>query len=72
MPDDLRIHINSLPKSERRQVWISCQEITNGNATSVNIKYAGTRGFPGYYYPYQFHDGYLSPIVPVQVVVNSK
>ncbi|XP_017784392.1 PREDICTED: sodium/potassium-transporting ATPase subunit beta-2-like isoform X2 [Nicrophorus vespilloides] len=68
MPDDLKKHIASVKPEERNTIWISCE-----GENPADIEYLGpisyhpqVQGFPGYYYPYENSEGYLSPLVAVQ------
>uniref|UniRef100_A0A182Q2J7 Sodium/potassium-transporting ATPase subunit beta n=1 Tax=Anopheles farauti TaxID=69004 RepID=A0A182Q2J7_9DIPT len=68
MPDDLVSHIKSLPIADRRQVWVTCKELTNTEENLLGpIEYYPSRGIPFYYYPYVNIDGYLSPLVAVHL-----
>lgn len=47
-------------------VWVSCEGENPADIENVGpIKYYPRRGFPGYYYPYENSEGYLSPLVAV-------
>lgn len=54
---------------QRNQIWVSCQGENPADVESItsNLNYFPTRGFPYYYYPYTNIEGYLSPLVAVQV-----
>ncbi|XP_052893861.1 sodium/potassium-transporting ATPase subunit beta-1-like [Anopheles moucheti] len=68
MPDDLVSYIKSLTVAERRQVWISCKELTKSDENQLGpIEYMPSRGLPAYYYPYMNIEGYLSPLVAVHL-----
>ncbi|XP_049279285.1 sodium/potassium-transporting ATPase subunit beta-1-like [Anopheles funestus] len=68
MPDNLVSHIRSLSPPERRQVWLSCKELTNSDEDLLGpIEYMPSQGFPAYYYPYMNVEGYLSPLVAVHL-----
>lgn len=72
MPEELKNAIKKLPLIERNQVWVSCKGLRGTDEESIkNIEYVGGRGFPGYYYPYMNTQGYLSPVIPVQLNVAS-
>lgn len=72
MPEDLVLHIKSLPPIERNQVWVSCKGHRAADEENVrDIKYESGRGFPGYYYPFKNIPGYLSPIIPIQITAAS-
>ncbi|ETN66759.1 sodium/potassium-dependent atpase beta-2 subunit [Anopheles darlingi] len=69
MPNDLITYIKGLNEQERKQVWVSCQELGSAaNKTELEVQYSPSRGFPSYYYPYLNQHGYLSPLVAVQFV----
>lgn len=68
MPILLKDHIARVKPEERRTIWISCE-----GENPADIEYLGpisyypkVQGFPGYYYPYENSEGYLSPLVAVQ------
>ncbi|GBP78463.1 hypothetical protein EVAR_52268_1 [Eumeta japonica] len=63
MPEDLEAHIKSLDADERKQIWISCEDEQNGTA----MQYPWGRGLPSHYFPYTNQEGYVSPLVAVQV-----
>lgn len=68
MPEDLANHIRSIPAAERKQVWISCKELTNSEENLLGpIEYQPSRGLPSYYYPYMNVGGYLSPLVAIHL-----
>lgn len=47
-------------------IWVSCEGENPADLENVGpIKYYPRRGFPGYYYPYENSEGYLSPLVAV-------
>lgn len=47
-------------------VWVSCGGENAADIENVGqIQYYPRRGFPGYYYPYENSEGYLSPLVAV-------
>ncbi|XP_055595814.1 sodium/potassium-transporting ATPase subunit beta-1-like [Uranotaenia lowii] len=67
MPQDLVQHINSLPKVERNQIWVSCNGVNPMDNEAIGpVEYYPGRGIAGYYYPFLNQPGYLSPIVAVQ------
>lgn len=66
MPTDLADHIKSLPESDRKQVWVSCNGLAPADVEAIGpIEYFPHRGLPSYYYPYTNLPGYLSPLVAV-------
>lgn len=47
-------------------IWVSCEGENPADVENVGpIEYYPRRGFPGYYYPYENSEGYLSPLVAV-------
>lgn len=47
-------------------IWVSCEGENPADVENVGpIKYYPRQGFPGYYYPYENSEGYLSPLVAV-------
>lgn len=69
MPTELVQHIKSVNSSWLNTVWVSCKgEDPADNETIGALKYypLDSHGFPGYYYPYENSQGYLSPLVAVQ------
>ena len=52
-------------------MWVSCKQ-TNRHVNETLLEeikyYPQTQGFPGYYYPYENQQGYLSPLVAVQFI----
>lgn len=47
-------------------VWVSCEGENPADIENVGpIKYYPRRGFPGYFYPFENSEGYLSPLVAV-------
>lgn len=68
MPTDLQDHIKSLAPEARKQIWVSCDGANTADRENVGpIKYELGRGFPSFYYPFTNVDGYLSPIIAVQL-----
>lgn len=51
----------------KRTVWITCEGESKSDAENIGpIKYyPDIQGFPGYYYPYENSEGYLSPLIAV-------
>ncbi|KAF7989745.1 hypothetical protein HCN44_008419 [Aphidius gifuensis] len=70
MPTSLKSHINSLKASNPRAlntIWVSCEGENPADQENIGpIKYMPYQGFPGFYYPYENSEGYLSPLVAVQ------
>lgn len=49
-------------------VWVSCHGETPADKELIGpIKYLPYPGFPGYFYPYQNAEGYLSPLVAIHL-----
>jgi sodium/potassium-transporting ATPase subunit beta len=69
MPRDLKEHIKQIETTERpalNTVWVSCEGENPADIENVGpIKYYPRRGFPGYFYPFENSEGYLSPLVAV-------
>ncbi|KAK9753044.1 Sodium / potassium ATPase beta chain [Popillia japonica] len=73
MPDDLVANIKAeyaKGPEYANQIWISCNgehSVDKEHINSTRFEYYPTRGFPGYYYPYTNVNGYLSPLIAVQL-----
>lgn len=70
MPERLKDHIKKEeadPTSGRlNTVWVSCEGENPSDVENIGpVQYYPTQGFPGYFYPYQNSEGYLSPLVAV-------
>lgn len=47
-------------------VWISCEGENPADVENIGpIEYYPRQGFPGYYFPYENSEGYLSPLVAI-------
>lgn len=48
-------------------VWVSCEGENPADIENLGpIKYIPeSRGFPGYFYPYENSEGYLSPVIAI-------
>ncbi|KAJ0181547.1 hypothetical protein K1T71_002269 [Dendrolimus kikuchii] len=72
MPKDLVSHIKNITaynKDYANMVWISCQGETPADKENIGpITYLPYQGFPGYFYPYENAEGYLSPLVAIHLV----
>lgn len=72
MPVDLKEHIASLKGNNSLQlntIWVSCEGENPADQENIGpISYLPRRGFPGYFYPYENSEGYLSPLVAVHFV----
>ncbi|XP_022914204.1 sodium/potassium-transporting ATPase subunit beta-2-like isoform X2 [Onthophagus taurus] len=67
MPPELKKRIVDAKPEERNTVWVSCEGENPADVEAVGpIQYfPDIQGFPGYYYPYENAEGYLSPLVAV-------
>ncbi|XP_023942956.1 sodium/potassium-transporting ATPase subunit beta-2 [Bicyclus anynana] len=72
MPHDLQAHIRNMTDYNPdyvNMVWVSCQGETPADKENIGlIRYLPHPGFPGYFYPYNNAEGYLSPLVAVHLV----
>lgn len=70
MPQHLKDYIRETKsQSERNTIWVSCEGENPADKENLGpIKILPSQGFPGYYYPYENNEGYLSPLVAVQFV----
>lgn len=72
MPLDLKEHIANLKVNNSLQlntIWVSCEGENPADQENIGpINYLPRRGFPGYFYPYENSEGYLSPLVAVHFV----
>ncbi|CAH2065817.1 unnamed protein product, partial [Iphiclides podalirius] len=72
MPVELQMQIKNITEYNRdyaNMVWVSCQGETPADKENVGVvRYLPYPGFPGYFYPYQNAEGYLSPLVAVHLV----
>ncbi|XP_033226873.1 sodium/potassium-transporting ATPase subunit beta-2-like [Belonocnema kinseyi] len=67
MPESLKRYIRSIPEKQRNTIWVSCEgenPADQENIGPIDI-IPPHQGFPGYYYPYENAEGYLSPLVAV-------
>lgn len=47
-------------------VWLSCEGENPADIENIGqIEYYPRQGFPGYYFPYENSEGYLSPLVAI-------
>lgn len=69
MPEGLKKHITNVPDVRRRNtIWVSCEgenPADQENVGPIKIFPEDSHGFPGFYYPYENAEGYLSPLVAV-------
>ncbi|XP_033208613.1 sodium/potassium-transporting ATPase subunit beta-2-like isoform X2 [Belonocnema kinseyi] len=70
MPQSVKSHIeNNINSGRSKTVWVSCKAVREKDALIEQVKYyPEVQGFPGYYYPYENQEGYLSPLVAVQFI----
>lgn len=58
--NDLNVQLN--------QVWLSCQGESPADVENIGrVDYYPGPGFPGYFFPYENSEGYLSPLVAVHL-----
>lgn len=69
MPAELKEHIQKEETTGGKKlntVWVSCEGENPADVENIGpVKYYPNRGFPGYFYPYENSEGYLSPLVAV-------
>lgn len=69
MPKDLKEYIKEISEKNPIQldtIWVSCEGENPADIENIGpIQFYPRRGFPGYYYPYENSEGYLSPLVAV-------
>lgn len=69
---DLKEHIANLKANHSQQlntVWVSCEGENPADQENIGpISYIPRRGFPGYFYPFENSEGYLSPLVAIHFV----
>jgi sodium/potassium-transporting ATPase subunit beta len=47
-------------------IWVSCEGENPADIENIGpVEYFPKWGFPGYFYPYENSEGYLSPLVAV-------
>ncbi|CAH0393559.1 unnamed protein product [Bemisia tabaci] len=72
MPDYLKTHITRLLTTNAKElntIWVSCEGENPADVENVGaIKYIPNNGFPGYFFPYENSEGYLSPLIAVHFV----
>ncbi|XP_050092403.1 sodium/potassium-transporting ATPase subunit beta-2-like [Anopheles aquasalis] len=70
MPSDLKEYIKDKGVKQQQTlntVWVSCEVASEDDRNNIGpIQFYPRRGFPGYYYPFENTDGYLSPLVAVR------
>ncbi|CAG5048132.1 unnamed protein product [Parnassius apollo] len=71
MPVELQMHIQNITYYNQdfaNSVWVSCQGETPADKENIGVvKYMPYQGFPGYFFPYENAEGYLSPLVAVHL-----
>lgn len=71
MPYDLKEFIRSegnRSSNYLRTVWVTCEGESPADVENLGaIDYIPRQGFPGYYFPYENSEGYLSPLVAVHI-----
>lgn len=71
MPVELQKHIRNITAYNRdyaNMVWVSCHGETPADKENIGpISYLPFPGFPGYFYPYENAEGYLSPLVAIHL-----
>ncbi|XP_016964140.1 sodium/potassium-transporting ATPase subunit beta-2 isoform X2 [Drosophila biarmipes] len=69
MPSSLKTYIGEVQKTQPEKlntIWVSCEGENPADQENIGaVNYLPIRGFPGYFYPYQNSEGYLSPLVAV-------
>lgn len=69
MPKDLKDYIAAEKAKEPlslNTIWVSCEGENPADQENIGpVHILPRRGFPGYYYPYEHSEGYLSPLVAV-------
>lgn len=66
MPKSLQDHIKK--QDNKEQVWVNCRGEYPADVEALGEPeyFPATRGFPGYYFPYEKQNDYQSPIVAVR------
>lgn len=71
MPDSLQARIKNITaynSNYANMVWVSCNGETPADKENIGpINYLPFPGFPGYFYPYENAEGYLSPLVAIHL-----
>ncbi|XP_014204420.1 sodium/potassium-transporting ATPase subunit beta-2-like [Copidosoma floridanum] len=67
MPNKLKTHIRRIEDPRmRNNIWVSCEGENPADQENIGpINLYPRMGFPGYYYPFENSEGYLSPLVAV-------
>ncbi|KAI5742566.1 sodium/potassium-transporting ATPase subunit beta-2-like isoform X2 [Diaphorina citri] len=71
MPGQLRNYIENVARTNPKQlntVWVSCEGENPADIENLgDIKYYPKQGFAGYFFPYENSEGYLSPLVAINI-----
>lgn len=71
MPNDLKSHIQDLEQRDENAlntIWVTCEGENPADVENIGpVQFYPNRGFPGYYYPFETDDDYLSPLVAVHL-----
>ncbi|XP_048515082.1 sodium/potassium-transporting ATPase subunit beta-2-like [Athalia rosae] len=69
MPRELKQYIMELKSEDAKQlntIWVSCEGENPADMENIGpVNILPRRGFPGYFYPYENSEGYLSPLVAI-------
>uniref|UniRef100_A0A1B0GI31 Putative sodium/potassium-transporting atpase subunit beta-2 n=1 Tax=Lutzomyia longipalpis TaxID=7200 RepID=A0A1B0GI31_LUTLO len=76
LPDGMPQQLKDLVREEEvktphtlNTIWVSCEGENPADIENVGpVRYYPRQGFPGYFYPYENSEGYLSPLVAVHFV----
>lgn len=71
MPAELQQHIEQVEATNPialNTIWVSCEGENPADVENIGpIAFYPNRGFPGYYYPFESDDDYMSPVLAVQL-----
>ncbi|KAK6632157.1 Sodium/potassium-transporting ATPase subunit beta-2 [Polyplax serrata] len=71
MPEELKRHIREVARTrphELNTIWVSCEGENPADIENLGpITYIPRRGFPGYFFPFENSEGYLSPLTAIHV-----
>lgn len=49
-------------------IWVSCEGENPADIENLgSLTYIPRRGFPGYFFPYENSEGYLSPLTAIHI-----
>lgn len=72
MPSELQAHIKEVEENSPaalNTIWVSCAGENPADIENIGpITFIPQQGFPGFYYPFDNDEGYLSPLVAVQLL----